>query len=142
VTEQFLRDPGHKMLRGAIQSSSLDTVMVGFNPRNRSAASTVLPSASEAGIGVIGMFVVRGLQGCEVNQELREIMGAASATSLSELAYRYCRHWPGVDVVMTGTGDPDHLQENVKAALSPPLPHLALKRLEIWAQGQLGRKAH
>jgi aryl-alcohol dehydrogenase-like predicted oxidoreductase len=136
VTEQFLRDPGHEMLRTAVENASFDTVMVGFNLRNRSAARSLLPSADEADIGVIAMFVIRGLQGCEADKELREIMAAARATNLSELAYRYCRHQRGVDVVLTGTGDPDHLRENVEAALSPPLPPSVLKRLEAWARGQ------
>ena len=136
VTEEFLRDPGHEMLRKAVENASLDTVMVGFNLKNRSAEKSLLPSASEAGIGVIGMFVVRGLQGCEADKELREIMAAAHATSLSELAYRYCRHQPGIDVVLTGTGDPDHLRENVRSALSPPLPSSVRKRLEAWSHGQ------
>jgi aryl-alcohol dehydrogenase-like predicted oxidoreductase len=144
VTEQFLRDPGHEMLHTAVENAIFDTVMVGFNLRNRSAARSLLPSADEAGIGVIGMFVVRGLQGCEADKELMEIMAAARATNLSELAYRFCRHQPGVDVVLTGTGDPDHLRENVKAALSPPLPPSVLERLEAWAQpqteGALSRK--
>ena len=133
VTEQFLRDPCHEMLRKAVENAGIDTVMTGFNLRNPSAAASLFPSANKAGIGVIGMFALRGLQGCRVDQELGEIMAAARATSLSQLAYRYCRHQPGVDVVLTGTGDPDHLRENVKAVLSPPFPPSVLRRLEAWA---------
>jgi hypothetical protein len=32
------------------------------------------------------------------------------------------RHEPGVDVVLFGTGDPQHLRENIAAVLAPPLP--------------------
>jgi L-galactose dehydrogenase len=45
--------------------------------------------------------------------------GASTAT---EAAYRFVRHEPGVDVVLFGTGDPDHLRANIASLLAPPLP--------------------
>ncbi len=42
--------------------------------------------------------------------------------SLAEAAYRFCAHEPGVGCVLTGTGDPDHLRENIAAIRKPPLP--------------------
>ena len=44
------------------------------------------------------------------------------ASSLTDAAYRYVRHEPGVDVVLFGTGDAAHLQSNVASILKPPLP--------------------
>jgi hypothetical protein len=44
------------------------------------------------------------------------------ASSLIDAAYRYVRHEPGVDVVLFGTGDLDHLRSNVQSILKPPLP--------------------
>ena len=44
------------------------------------------------------------------------------ASNLVEAAYRYARHEPGVDVVLFGTGDADHLRTNVASLLKPPLP--------------------
>jgi L-galactose dehydrogenase len=32
------------------------------------------------------------------------------------------RHEPGVDVVLFGTGDPEHLRTNIASLLKPPLP--------------------
>ena len=61
--------------------------------------------------------------------ELRRIADDAGASSLSDLAYRYARHQAGMDVVLTGTGDPDHLRQNIAAVLSPPLPDPVLDRL-------------
>ncbi|MGZ8445726.1 MAG: aldo/keto reductase, partial [Candidatus Binatia bacterium] len=52
------------------------------------------------------------------------------AATLPEAAYRFCRHERGVDVVLTGTGNPDHLQENIAAILKPPLPRASLDKLE------------
>ena len=42
--------------------------------------------------------------------------------TITEAAYRFARHEPGVDVVLFGTGDPDHLRTNIAALLAPPLP--------------------
>jgi aryl-alcohol dehydrogenase-like predicted oxidoreductase len=52
------------------------------------------------------------------------------AATLPEAAYRFCRHERGVDVVLTGTGNAEHLNENIAAILKPPLPKAAAERLE------------
>ena len=131
VTESFLRDPRHAMLRAAIADAQFDTVMVGFNLRNRSAAETVIPAASAAGTGVIGMFALRGLVAAPALAErLAALAGEAGIGSLADLAYRFCRHQPGIGVVLTGTGDPVHLRQNIAAALAPPLAREVLERLE------------
>jgi len=39
-----------------------------------------------------------------------------------EAAYRFCRHEPGAQVVLTGTGSTAHLDENLAAIQAPPLP--------------------
>jgi L-galactose dehydrogenase len=127
VTEAFLRDPAHAMLRAAVDEACVDMIMVGFNVSNASAAEFVIPKANAAGIGVIGMFAVRGLAGHA--DELTRIAQEAGIGSLSELAYRYCRHRAGMHVVLTGTGNPAHLKENIAAALAPPLPASVLERL-------------
>jgi L-galactose dehydrogenase len=127
VTEAFLRDPGHAMLRSAIGDAGVDTVMVGFNIANPSAAEFVIPEANAAGMGVIGMFAVRGLLGRA--DEMTRIGREAGIGSLSEFAYRYCRHQLGMHVVLTGTGDPAHLKQNIAAVLAPPLPPDVLERL-------------
>jgi aryl-alcohol dehydrogenase-like predicted oxidoreductase len=133
ITEGFVRDPQHTMLRQAVADVSVDAIMIGFNIRNPSAAS-VIPRAKEAGIGIIGMFAVRGL--LDRQTELQPIVEEAGPSSLSELAYRYARHESGMHVVMTGTGDPQHLRENVAAALTPPLPRQVLDRLSaLQAEG-------
>ena len=49
--------------------------------------------------------------------------------SVVEAAYRFCRHEPGVEVVLTGTGKREHLSQNVEAILAPPLPAALSQRL-------------
>ncbi len=127
ITEEFLRDPEHRMLHKAVESASIDSVMVGFNFSNPSAVDTVFPATSAAGIAVIGMFAARNLQ---KSCDLPEIAAEVGARGVPELAYRYCRHQCGIDVVLTGTGNPEHLRRNIEAALAPPLPRSVLRRLE------------
>ena len=50
------------------------------------------------------------------------LLHEAGASSIAEAAYRFARHEPGADVVLFGTGDPDHLRANIAALLAPPLP--------------------
>jgi L-galactose dehydrogenase len=125
VTEGFLSDPNHEMLRAASAEAHFDVIMVGFNISNSSAAESVLPTAKKAGVGVVGMFALRQLIDTADAHELSRVAEEAGI-SLSELAYRYCRHQAEIDVVLTGTGDPDHLRQNIAAALAPPLPDSVL----------------
>ena len=51
------------------------------------------------------------------------------ASSVVDAAYRYVRHEPGVDVVLFGTGSPDHLKTNIDSLLKPPLPEADHRRI-------------
>ncbi|MEJ0066744.1 MAG: hypothetical protein WDM85_16110 [Caulobacteraceae bacterium] len=46
-----------------------------------------------------------------------------------EAAYRFCRYEPGAHVILTGTGDPEHLKANIESILAPPLPPETQARL-------------
>jgi len=151
ITESFTRDPGHETLTRALGDDFPDVVMTGFNMLNRSARSSVLPAAANRGVGVMGMFAVR--QGLRSEADLVRALHrgpgalpvdeAAQRTaafmrllrdwgvpSLSHAAYRYCRHEPGIDVILVGTGNPTHLEQNVAAALAGPLPEPVLRAVE------------
>jgi aryl-alcohol dehydrogenase-like predicted oxidoreductase len=52
------------------------------------------------------------------------------ATSIPEAAYRFCRHELDMHTVLSGTGNVDHLQENIASLFKPPLPQAALQQLE------------
>lgn len=152
VTEGFVQDPSHTVLQQGLQEDLWDVVMVGFNLLNPSARRSVFPVAQSRGVGVLNMFAVRrALSQPERLRELcaeliakgvvgKDALGAddplgfltqeTDAATLPEAAYRFCRHEPGVDVVLFGTGNPEHLRENVAAILKPPLPDAALKRLD------------
>jgi aryl-alcohol dehydrogenase-like predicted oxidoreductase len=152
VTEGFQVDTTHGMLADSLEKNLWDVVMVGFNLLNPSARRSVFPLTKNAGAGVLNMFAVRralsqpkrlqemcaelvaqGLlakDAIDVDDPLGFLLKETDAKTLPEAAYRFCRHEQGVDVVLTGTGNPDHLRENVNSILKPPLPQAALDKLE------------
>jgi aryl-alcohol dehydrogenase-like predicted oxidoreductase len=151
VTEGFVHDTKHRMLQDSLGEDLWDVVMVGFNLLNPSARNTIFPVTQRQGVGMLNMFAVR--RALSQPQRLKEMIaelvqrgelprGAVNpdapldfllhdsdAATLPEAAYRYCRHTPGVHVVLSGTGNPAHLQENVAAILKPALPQPVLDRL-------------
>ncbi|MEM7464680.1 MAG: aldo/keto reductase, partial [Pseudomonadota bacterium] len=118
-------------------------VMTGFNMINPSARHTVFPILAEKDIGSLIMFAVRrALANPEAlreivsgliaegqvdgdivsrNDPLGFIVDNGAAGSVIEAAYRFCRHEPGSHVVLTGTGSPAHLEDNLVSIQSGPL---------------------
>ncbi|MGB3509297.1 MAG: aldo/keto reductase [Microcoleaceae cyanobacterium] len=152
ITEAFIKEPNHKMLRRAVKDDCWDTIMVGFNILNQSAQKLVLPQATAKNIGVLSMFAVRRALSSAKNlrkaiQKLQQ-MGYAEletlnsekpldflfyedgAINITDAAYRFCRHQPGVDVVLFGTGNIEHIATNVASLLRPSLPDKNLLRLK------------
>ena len=152
VTEGFVQDPSHTVLRESLKENLWDVVMAGFSLLNPSARKTVLPLTKEAGVGMLNMFAVRRAlsqpdrlkevcadlvakgaikkDAVDSTDPLGFLLRETDATTLPEAAYRFCRHEPGVEVVLTGTGNPNHLKENVAAILKPALPKSVLGKLE------------
>jgi aryl-alcohol dehydrogenase-like predicted oxidoreductase len=152
VTEGFVQDPSHQMLQQSLKENLWDVVMVGFNLLNPSARRTVFSMTRAKGVGVLSMFAVR--RALSQPDRLKEIvadliqkraisrdalnakdpldfmLGDGCAETLPEVAYRFCRHEPGVHVVLTGTGNPAHLKANVESILKPALPAPMVQKLE------------
>lgn len=149
VTEQFEHDTTHEMLSMAVNDDHWDSIMVGCNLLNFSVERTIFPRTRAKGIGTLDMFAVRHAL---VNQEnLKEALRAMidnggidggkvdlnnplgflldECDTLAEAAYRFCRHHPDVDVVLSGTGAIEHLEANVRAANKPPLSDTAIRRI-------------
>lgn len=149
ITEAFNSDPGHIMLVRAVQDSFWDVMMVGFNLLNQSARARVLIEAQRKNIGVLCMFAVRSAlsqpdklhqvittlaeQGLidETAIDPQDPLGFVrqTAESLPDAAYRFCRIEPGVHVVLSGTGNIRHLEQNVASLLRPALPETIRQRL-------------
>ena len=155
ITEHFGSDTDHKMLSAAVPTGVWDVVMVGFNLLNPSARRDVLRLTQEHNVGVQDMFAVRralsnpdGLkealdQSEKAGQLDRAKLDAADplgflkdgTEGIIDAAYRFCRHEPGIDIVLTGTGNAEHLKENVASINRGPLPAAMQARLnELFGQ--------
>lgn len=157
ITEAFIKEPNHQMLQRAVNDNCWDTIMVGFNLLNQSAQKLVIPQATANNIGVICMFAVR--RALQSSKNLRKAISKLKAMGYSQLetlddqkpldflfseqgaknipnaAYRFCCHQQGMDVVLFGTSNIDHLAANVASLLSPPLSNSDTQKLqELFAQ--------
>lgn len=144
LTEIFRFDTGHQMLQAALPTGDFDVVMVGFNVLNQTARQRVFPVTQRLDLGTLIMFAVRrGLNSAaHAAEAVAELVaqGEVDEGALDpadpfgfiarhpdiggqlEMAYRFCRHEPGAQVVLTGTGSVAHLDENLAAIQAPPLP--------------------
>jgi aryl-alcohol dehydrogenase-like predicted oxidoreductase len=144
ITETAPNDPGQTMLNRATQDDPWDAAMVAFHLMDQVARTQVFPHTIANRIGTLMMFAVRGIFArpeqlaatmralaasgqvpawlAQTDDPLGFLIHLEGASSLTDAAYRYVRHEPGVDVVLFGTGDAAHLQSNVASILKPPLP--------------------
>jgi aryl-alcohol dehydrogenase-like predicted oxidoreductase len=141
ITEAFGRDRAHRMLTGAAATGAFDCIMIGFNCLNQSG----VPIAAEArrhDTGIMAMYAVRGLRNWENLQvfleklaahgqidaemadanRLLRLLAENGVTSLPDAAMRFCRHELRPHVVLSGTGNRDHLAANIAACEAGPLP--------------------
>ena len=65
----------------------------------------------------------------DLEQPLGFLVHAGGADSLTDAAYRFVRHEPGVDVVLFGTSKSAHLRANIASILKPPLPKADVEKL-------------
>jgi L-galactose dehydrogenase len=66
----------------------------------------------------------------ETDDPLGFLIHEGGASSVPDAAYRFVRHEPGVDVVLFGTGRPEHLMTNIASILKPPLPQADHRKLQ------------
>jgi aryl-alcohol dehydrogenase-like predicted oxidoreductase len=152
ITERFTYETQHAMLQRALQDDIWDVMMVGFNMLNQSARDRVFKKTKEKNIGVLVMFAVR--LAFSRPERLRQLIGElirmkqvnpsiidendplgfliheGGAVSLTDAAYRFCRYEPGTHVILSGTGNLDHLKTNIESFSRPALPLEDLKRLK------------
>lgn len=149
ISETAPHDLNHDMLHQAAQDKVWDVCMVGFSMMHQNARTRVFPLTRANGVGTLLMFAVRNIfsQPGRLAATLRELaedgqiaaeladdplgflIHPGGAASVVDAAYRYVRHEPGVDVVLFGTGKPEHLKTNIDSLLKPPLPEADHRRL-------------
>jgi aryl-alcohol dehydrogenase-like predicted oxidoreductase len=154
ITERFDIDSQHIMLQKALKDDYWDVMMVGFNILNQSARERVFPETMKKNIGTLIMFSVRlALSRPErLNQLIDELIEKGEldpsdidmknplgflvheggTANLVDAAYRFCNYEPGTDVILSGTGNIDHLKANFESFSRPSLPDedvLKLKKI-------------
>ncbi|MBS1708211.1 MAG: aldo/keto reductase [Armatimonadetes bacterium] len=147
ITEQFITDTSHVMLRRALAEDDLwDVVMVGYSVLNFSAERTVMPLVRERGCGTQLMFAVRrALSRPAALIELMENLVATGqvdsgsfdaaeplkfmGVDMAGAAYRFARHESGMDVVLSGTSSLEHLKANAASICAGPLSSDIVERV-------------
>ncbi len=131
------------MLKHALLDDCWDVVMVGFNLLNPNARHRVFPQTQDKDVGVELMFAVRRTlsQPDELRRSARQLVEEGripdGSVDLDDplgfllrsgrdrwvvaSAYRFARHEPGCHVVLTGTDNPDHLEQDISSINAPPL---------------------
>ncbi len=150
ITETIKEDPAHMMLPKALEDDFFDTAMVEYSLLNPVAEKKVLPECRKRNVGVLCMVAVRrALSQPDFLQEIirqAKTEGRIAADALTDkgpldwligtdtpsipaAGYRYVRTHPAISTVLSGTCNPDHLKDNVKAILGPELPQEIMGRL-------------
>jgi len=151
VTEMFNDDKTHQMMIDSLPDDLWDVAMIGFNILNQTARDTIFAKTIAQNVAVQIMFAVRRalsqpdklrasvqtlielgqLDAAEIDLEnpLDFVLAESDATSIVDAAYRFCRYEPGVHVVLSGTGNPAHLQANIDSLCRPPLPEAVVAKL-------------
>jgi aryl-alcohol dehydrogenase-like predicted oxidoreductase len=153
ITETSPNDHEMAMMQRAAATADTpwDTAMFAFNLMDQVARQNVFPLTLRNKVGTLMMFAVRSIfaRPAQLADTMRDLAAnglvpaglAASdaplgwlvhpegASSVTDAAYRYVRHEPGVNVVLFGTGDPEHLKSNIESILKPPLPDADREKL-------------
>jgi aryl-alcohol dehydrogenase-like predicted oxidoreductase len=151
ITETSPNDHEQCMLQRAVHDGVWEVVMLGFNLMHHNARTKVFPHTIAYNIGTLLMFVVRNIFSqpgrltakmqelaaagqaprwlAEIENPLDFLLHEGGASSVTDAAYRFVRHEPGVHVVLFGTSSPEHLRENIASLLKPPLPEADRQQL-------------
>lgn len=153
LSEKFNDDQGHKMGPMALADNIWDVMMIGFNILNQSVRDRILQKAIELNVGIQVMFAVRKalsnsdhlvttIKGLiesgevdsddidDLNDPLGFLIHKNGARTIPDAAYRFCNHEPGTHIILSGTGDPDHLRQNIASLKRGPLPEADVARLK------------
>jgi L-galactose dehydrogenase len=150
ISESTGSDARHSMLSRAVQDDVWDVVMTGFTFFNQSARDLLFPTTIAKDIAIEIMASARSYfsRPEQLAEEIARLVDSGvigrddvdpadplrfltdgGVQSLTEASYRFVAHEPGVHVVLVGTGNPAHLEENVRALSAGPLPAEVSKRL-------------
>lgn len=144
LSESTSRDGEHLALTHAAKDNYFDVMMTGFNLFNQGAIANLFPLTIENDIAIEIMGSARGpysrpdrlraevdrlvsagllsAESLDLDDPLGFLIGEGHASTLAEASYRLTRYEPGVHVVLVGTGNVAHLEENIVSLNKGPLP--------------------
>jgi len=157
ITEAFKWDTSHQMLQAAIIDDCWDVIMVGYNIINQS-AQPLLDDAQRKNIGILGMYAVRNALKTEdsLSQVFKQLQATGQVaadmdinaaldrlfcqddggrSTMTELAYRFCLSNAAFSSVLSGTGNLQHLEENIQSFAKSKLSQDDIKMLNQLFQG-------
>jgi L-galactose dehydrogenase len=150
ITDAFSDQDNRVQLMRATQDDDFDTLMVGYNLLTPGPEQDVLPAAKERDRGVLVMCAVRRAiarppelealvarlkdagelpRDALPDQAPLEWLAHDGVESVLAAAYKFVAGHPAVSCVLTGTASLEHLEQNVRAVLGPPLPQSDRQRL-------------
>lgn len=151
ITETGPNDPGQDMAQRAVHDACWEVIMLAYSMMNQGARQKIFPHTRRNGIGTLLMFVVRNIFSVPglLARTMKELAAAgkipasladdgeplgflvheSGAANITDAAYRFARHEPGVDVVLFGTGNRAHLRSNIESICKPPLPAADVQKL-------------
>ncbi|MGH6617976.1 MAG: aldo/keto reductase [Alphaproteobacteria bacterium] len=151
LTETSPQDHKHETMQRVAKDPVWESVMLGFHMMHQNARRLVFPDTVANGTGTLLMFVVRNIfsqpdylrstvkelvedgklpaEMAKADNPLGFLIHEGGASSLTDAAYRFVRHEPGVHVVLFGTGNPAHVETNIASILKPALPKADAEKL-------------
>ncbi len=150
ASESSSSDGGHRWLSRILADDLVDVVMVAYGLLNHSAEADVFERCLKQEVGTMIIYAVRKAFSQpsrleEIIKDLKEQRLISSSEipetnplewllenekdALTRVAYRFSASHPAVSTVMTGTTNLLHLQANIDALESSPIPSGKLKKL-------------
>ncbi len=109
----------------------LDFIQVDYSIENRTAAERLLPMAGDRGMAVLNNTPFGGRRGplfaMSSGRELPEWAAEFGASTWAQFFLKYLVSHPSVTCAIPGTTDPEHMADNVGAAMGT-LPDEAMRR--------------
>ncbi len=152
VSEAFGKDTGHAMFQKVLDRNVFDVVMVGFNVLNPSARRHVFPTTIKNKVGTEIMFAIRNSlykpdnfreivgdlveegkleeSAFEGQDPVNYVFGSDDPKVMTEMSYRYAAYEPGADILLSGTGNVDHLKTNIEYVLKGPLEKEQVEKID------------
>ena len=144
ISESTSQDASHGALARVAHDGFFDVLMTGYNMFNQGARESVFPDCIGHNLAVEIMGAARGPYShlellratvrnlvderqldrnlIDLDDPLGFLIGPDHAATLAEASYRLARYEPGVHVVLVGTGNVAHLEQNILSMHRGPLP--------------------